>query len=255
MRSRSPGYDLRMDGGVPCVVLLSGGLDSATVLAVAARERGLRAHCLSFSYGQRHAHELACAAALAASLGAESHRVILLDPTVVAGSALTGGPEVPRGTDPPEAGIPCTYVPARNTLFLAHALAEAERLGAASIFIGANAVDYSGYPDCRPEYLQAFEAMANLATREAVLGRLRHRVEAPLLRLSKAEIVRLAVRLGVDPALTSSCYDPDGEGRPCLRCDSCRLRAKGFAEAGLPDPLVESGPSAVLRGSAGLGPV
>ena len=223
---------------VDAVVLLSGGLDSGTVLAIASRELGLRVHALSFDYGQRHRHELTCAAALAVSLGAARHRVLKLDPSVVAGSALTGGGDVPKGRDLDEAGIPSTYVPARNTIFLAHALAEAERTGAEAIFIGANAVDYSGYPDCRPEYLRAFEAMANLATREAVEGRMRFRIEAPLLSLSKAEIVRRGHALGVDFALTSSCYDPGGAGRPCGACDSCRLRAKGFAEAGLSDPLV-----------------
>ena len=219
-----------------CVVLLSGGLDSAVTLAIAVRERGLAASCLSFDYGQRHRHELTSAPRLAAALGASSHRVVALDRSVVSGSALTGGPDVPtsRGT----AGIPATYVPARNTLFLAHALAEAERTGAAALFIGVNAVDYSGYPDCRPEYLEAFERMANLATREAVEGRMRFRVEAPLLVLSKADIVRRGVALGVDFALTSSCYDPSPAGRPCGACDSCVLRAKGFAEAGLADPLV-----------------
>jgi 7-cyano-7-deazaguanine synthase len=219
------------------VVLLSGGLDSATALAVAVRELGLLAHALTFDYGQRHRHELACAAAVAASLGAESHRVLRLDPSVVAGSALTGGEDVPRGRDLARAEIPPTYVPARNTLFLAHALAEAERIGAAHLVIGANAVDYSGYPDCRPEYLEAFERLANLATKEAVEGRMRFRVEAPLLHATKADIVRRGLALGVDFALTSSCYDPGPAGRPCTECDSCRLRAKGFAEAGQPDPL------------------
>ena len=219
------------------VVLLSGGLDSATVLAVVTRELRLEARALSFDYGQRHRHELTCAAALAAALGAAEHRVLRLDPSVVAGSALTGGGDVPRGRDLAEREIPSTYVPARNTIFLAHALAEAERVGAERIFIGANAVDYSGYPDCRPEYLRAFEALANLATREAVEGRARYRIEAPLLELSKADIVRRGLALGVDFALTSSCYDPGAGGRPCGACDSCRLRAKGFAEAGAEDPL------------------
>ena len=221
----------------PCIVLLSGGLDSATVLALASRREGLSAHCLSFDYGQRHRIELDCAVRVAESLGAAAHRTLRLDPSVTAGSALTGGGPVPKGEAlADEDAIPSTYVPARNTLFLAHGLAEAERVGADSIWIGANAVDYSGYPDCRPEYLRAFEAMANLATKEAVEGRVRYRIEAPLVDLSKAEIIRTGAALGVDYGLTSSCYDPAPEGRPCGGCDSCRLRARGFAEAGLEDP-------------------
>jgi 7-cyano-7-deazaguanine synthase len=220
------------------IVLLSGGLDSATVLAIAVRERGWTAHALSFDYGQRHRHELDCAARVAASLGASSHRVLRIDPSVVAGSALTGGASVPRDRDPADASIPATYVPARNALLLAHALAEAERTGASRLCIGANAIDYSGYPDCRPEFLDAFERMANLATKESVEGRLRYVVEAPLLRLTKAGIIRRGLALGVDFALTSSCYDPTPAGRPCGACDSCRLRAKGFAEAGVGDPLL-----------------
>lgn len=220
-----------------CVVLLSGGLDSATVLAIAALRQGLEAHCLSFDYGQRHRVELDCAAAVAEHLGAARHRRIRLDPSVVAGSALTGGGAVPKGRAPAaEDEIPSTYVPARNTLFLAHALAEAERIGADSLWIGANAVDYSGYPDCRPAYLRAFEAMANLATKDAVEGRVRYSAEAPLVDLSKADIIRTGLALGVDYGLTSSCYDPGADGRPCGACDSCGLRAKGFAEAGAADP-------------------
>jgi len=222
-----------------CVVLLSGGLDSATVLALATRTGGLEAHCLSFDYGQRHRIELECAAAVAVQLGAAAHRCLRIDPSVVAGSALTGGGAVPKGPElDDEQAIPSTYVPARNTLFLAHGLAEAERIGAGSIWIGANAVDYSGYPDCRPQYLRAFEAMANLATREAVEGRVRYRVEAPLVDLSKAAIIRTGLDLGVDYGLTSSCYDPGPAAEPCGGCDSCRLRAKGFAEAGAADPRV-----------------
>ena len=221
-----------------CIVLLSGGLDSATVLAVATGERALAAHCLSFDYSQRHRHELSCAARVAEHLGAASHRVLRIDPSVVAGSALTGGGEVPKGAVGESSGIPPTYVPARNTLFLAHGLAEAERIGAASIWIGANVVDYSGYPDCRPEYLRAFEAMAQLATKQAVEDGPRLRIEAPLLELSKAEIIRRGLGLGVDYGLTSSCYDPQGDGRPCRSCESCRLRAKGFLEAGASDPLL-----------------
>jgi 7-cyano-7-deazaguanine synthase len=222
-----------------CVVLLSGGLDSATVLAMAVREHGLAATCLSFDYGQRHAWELGCAAIVARDLGAASHRVLRLDRSVVAGSALTGGDAVPKGSDLDARSIPRTYVPARNTLFLAHALAEAERIDAERIFIGANAVDYSGYPDCRPEYLEAFERMANLATAAAVAGGRRYRIEAPLVSLTKAQIVARGTELGVDHAFTSSCYDPAEDGRPCLECDSCRLRARGFMEAGLVDPMLE----------------
>jgi len=223
------------------VVLLSGGMDSAVTLAIATRELGLDATCLSFDYGQRHRGELECARRVASALGASSHRELRIDSGVVAGSALTGGEPVPRDRPLDDAAIPSTYVPARNTLFLAHALAEAERLHAGRIFIGANAVDYSGYPDCRPEYLEAFERMANLATREAVEGRLRLRIEAPLLRLSKADIVRRGLGLGVDFALTSSCYDPSTAGAPCGHCDACRLRAKGFAEAASVDPRVQAG--------------
>ena len=220
------------------VVLLSGGLDSAVTLAIAVRERGLAATCLSFDYGQRHRNELACAARVASSLEAAAHRVIRIDPSIVAGSALTGGSDVPRNRSLEGQGIPATYVPARNALFLSHALSEAERIGADSIHIGANAVDYSGYPDCRPEFLDAFEHMANLATKAAVEGAVRFRVEAPLVSLSKAAIIARGAAVGVDFALTSSCYDPDPKGLPCGGCDSCRIRARGFAEAGLIDPLV-----------------
>ena len=208
-------------------------------LAIAARERGLLASCLSFDYGQRHRHELDCAARVAGSLGARSHRVLRVDPSIVAGSALTGGGEVPKDREPGVAEIPTTYVPARNALFLAHGLAEAERIGAEAIYIGANAVDYSGYPDCRPEFLEAFERMANLATKAGVEGTMRLRIEAPIVRLTKAEIVLRGQALGVDFGLTSSCYDPGDGGRPCGRCDSCRLRARGFAEAGFVDPVVD----------------
>jgi len=226
-----------------CVVLLSGGLDSAVTLALATRRDGLAASCLTFDYGQRHRHEIDCAARVAAALGAASHRVVRLDASIVAGSALTDGPPVPRGRDLSGGDIPVTYVPARNTLLLAHALAEAERLGAARLYIGANAVDYSGYPDCRPEFLEAFEALANLATRDAVEGRVRYRVMAPLVRWSKADIVRCGLELGVDFGLTSSCYDPGPRGLACGACDACRLRAKGFAEAGVADPVASSPPS------------
>lgn len=220
------------------VVLLSGGLDSATVLAIVVRELGLAAHALSFDYGQRHRHEITCAQRIAGLMEVAEHRVLAIDRSIVSGSALTGGGDVPRHRDLGSPDIPSTYVPARNTLFLAHALAEAERIGASRLFIGANAVDYSGYPDCRPEFLEAFERMANLATRESVEGRLRYSVEAPLLALTKGDIVRRAHDLGVDLAQTSSCYAPGPLGRPCTQCDSCRLRAKGFTEAGIPDPLL-----------------
>jgi len=217
--------------GRHAVVLLSGGLDSAATLAAAVRA-GWVCHALSFDYGQRHGVELDAARRLAAQLGAREHRVLRLDLSAFGGSALTD-----QGIAVPESGgqgIPVTYVPARNTVFLSMALAWAETLGAHDIFIGANAVDYSGYPDCRPEYLVAFEVMANLATRAGVEGA-RLRVRAPLVDLTKADIVSLALACGVDPALTVSCYQADAEGRACGRCDSCRLRAKGFVEAGLPD--------------------
>ena len=219
------------------VVLLSGGLDSATVLAI-ARDRGYEVAALSFDYGQRHRVELTRAAEQAALQGA-AHTVATIDTGTFAGSALTDGPDVPKhdSVDELDAGIPSTYVPARNTLFLAYALARAEVFGAEAIFVGVNALDYSGYPDCRPEFIAAFEAMANLATKAAVEGR-RLTIEAPLMTLDKAGIIREGTRLGVDYARTSSCYDPSPEGRPCGRCDSCLLRAKGFAEAGLPDPLL-----------------
>lgn len=217
--------------GRHAVVLLSGGLDSATTLA-AAVQAGWVCHALSFDYGQRHGTELEAARRLAAELGALEHRVLRLDLAAFGGSALTDPtiavPE--RDGD----GIPVTYVPARNTVFLAMALAWAETLGARDIFIGANAVDYSGYPDCRPPYLAAFEAMANLATKAGVEGQ-RIRIRAPLIDLSKADILRLALASGVDPARTVSCYQADPEGRACGRCDSCRLRAKGFAGAGIAD--------------------
>ena len=220
------------------VCLLSGGLDSSTCLAF-ARRAGFTCHALSFDYGQRHRAELAAAARVAAQLGAARHLLVRIDTSVFQGSALTGGLAVPKGRSAAEMGqgIPVTYVPARNTVFLSYALAWAEVLEAADIFIGVNAIDYSGYPDCRPEYIEAFERMANLATRSAVEGSTRVRIHAPLIRLSKAAIVRLARELGVDFRLTHSCYDPDEEGRPCGACDSCQLRRKGFAEAGLVDPL------------------
>jgi 7-cyano-7-deazaguanine synthase len=215
------------------VVLLSGGLDSATCLAV-ARSRGLDCHCLSFHYGQRHEHELSCAGRVALHLGAAEHRVVEVDLRAFGGSALTDDIAVP--TDGVTGSIPVTYVPARNTVFLSFALAWAEVLEAESVFVGVNALDYSGYPDCRPEYIEAFQRMADLATRAGIEGR-GPRIEAPLIAKSKAEIITLGTSLGVDFALTSSCYSPDAHGRLCGLCDSCRLRAKGFTELGLVDPL------------------
>jgi len=214
------------------VVLVSGGLDSATVLAM-ARADGWRCHALSVDYGQRHRSELDAAAAVARALGAVEHRIVRVDLGVFGGSALTD-PSIAVPTAP-SAGIPATYVPARNTILLSLALAHAEVVEADAIFTGANAVDYSGYPDCRPEYLAAFEAMANLATKRAVEGS-PIAVRSPIVRMAKAEIVRRGHELGVDFALTVSCYDADAQGRACGRCDSCRLRREGFAAAGLADP-------------------
>ncbi len=218
--------------GTPAVVLLSGGLDSATVLAV-ARDRGYACHAISYDYGQRHGAELAAAQHVAAALGAVEHKVVSLDLGSIGGSALTDDAiDVP---ETPSEGIPVTYVPARNTVFLAIALGWAEVLGARDLFIGVNAVDYSGYPDCRPEYIAAFESLANLATKAGVEGE-RFRVHAPLVDLSKADIVQRGQQLGVDYALTVSCYSADDSGRACGRCDACRLRREGFAAAGVPDP-------------------
>jgi 7-cyano-7-deazaguanine synthase len=215
------------------VVLLSGGLDSATVLAM-AREQGFECYCLSVEYGQRHMAELAAAQRVCKALGAQQHRVIHVDMNQFGGSALTDASlDVP--VDGVQPGIPITYVPARNTIMLSLAMAWAEVLDAADIFVGVNAVDYSGYPDCRPEFIQAFEAMANLATKAAVEGRKLH-VHAPLMRMSKGEIIREGHRLGFDYGLTVSCYQADSEGRACGRCDSCRLRREGFDAAGIPDP-------------------
>ena len=219
----------------PAVCLLSGGLDSATCLAYAKRE-GFSTYALSFDYGQRHKVELDAARRIAASLGAAKHVTVAIDLRVFGGSALTDNIDVPKNG--PQPGIPVTYVPARNTVFLSLALAWAEVLTASDIFIGVNAIDYSGYPDCRPEFLEAYQSMANLATKAGVEGRTRIHIHAPLIRLSKREIVELARDLGVDFSLTHSCYDPDAEGRSCGCCDSCKLRLKGFAEAGLRDPIV-----------------
>lgn len=219
------------------VCLLSGGLDSATCLAYARRE-GFDCYTLAFDYGQRHRIELACAARVAQALGAVEHVVLPINLRQFGHSALTADIAVPKGRDESamSADIPVTYVPARNTVFLSIALAWAEVLESSDIFIGVNALDYSGYPDCRPEFIQAFETMANLATKAGVEGRTRVRIHTPLISLTKAGIIELGHQLGVDYSLTHSCYDPDPTGRPCGACDSCVLRAKGFAEAGVPDP-------------------
>ncbi len=221
----------------PAVILLSGGLDSATVLALAVRE-GYACHALSFRYGQRHAIELDRAAAIARLHGAIRHVVLDIDLRQFGGSALTAEIDVPkaRSLEAIGQGIPPTYVPARNTVFLSLALAWAETLGASDVFIGVNALDYSGYPDCRPEYIAAFERMANLATRAGVEGGKRLRVHTPLIEMTKAAIIRKGAELGVDFTLTLSCYDPQPWGVPCGSCDACLLRAKGFDEAGIADP-------------------
>lgn len=224
---------------IPAVVLLSGGLDSTTVLAI-AKEAGYLPYALSFQYGQRHAVELEAAKRVVQMLGAVDHAVVEFDLRRFGGSALTADIDVPRGRDTAEMehAVPVTYVPARNTIFLSFALAWAETLGAQDIFIGVNALDYSGYPDCRPEYIRAFETLANLATQAGVEGRQRLTIHAPLMELSKREIILRGIDLGVDYGITHSCYDPSPDGVPCGACDSCLLRAKGFAEAGLPDPAL-----------------
>jgi len=220
------------------VVLLSGGLDSTTVLAIAKSE-GYALYALSFSYGQRHKWELEAAERVARSIGVSEHRTVLIDLRAFGGSALTDEIGVPKGRpiEDMSHGIPVTYVPARNTIFLAFALAWAEVLGCSDIFIGVNALDYSGYPDCRPEFIEAFERTANLATKAGVEGRQSLRVHAPLISLSKAQIIRKGLDLGIDYGLTSSCYDPSLAGEPCGSCDSCLLRQKGFRENGISDPL------------------
>jgi len=221
------------------VILLSGGLDSATCLALAVAD-GFTPVALSFRYGQRHDVEVEASRRLAIGAGAE-HVVVDIDLRIFGGSALTADIDVPKHDDVAELDesvIPVTYVPARNTIFLAYALALAEVRDAADLFIGVNALDYSGYPDCRPEFVAAFEAMANLATRAGVEGEVPLRIHTPLIDLTKAEIIRRGLALGVDYALTTSCYDPDPEGRACRRCDSCLLRAKGFHEAGVVDPTI-----------------
>ena len=224
--------------GRKAVILLSGGVDSTTCLGV-ARSEGFETYALSFRYGQRHGVELACAARVAAALGAREHLILDVDLRRIGGSALTSAMDVPkdRPLDAMQHGIPVTYVPARNTIFLSFALAWAEVLESADIFFGVNALDYSGYPDCRPEYIAAYQRMADLATRAGVEGRRQLTIHTPLISLTKGEIVRRGLELGIDYALTSSCYDPDADGLACGRCDSCQLRRKGFAEAGATDPV------------------
>jgi 7-cyano-7-deazaguanine synthase len=219
------------------VVLLSGGIDSTTTLAIAIAE-GCEVYALSFDYGQRHQIEVEAARRVADSLGAKEHRVAKIDMRVFGGSALTDNIDVPKQRSETEIalGIPVTYVPARNTIFLAYALAWAEAISASDIFLGVNAIDYSGYPDCRPEFIEAFETLANLGTKAGVEGR-RFHIHTPLIKFSKAEIIRKAVELGVDLSLTHSCYDPSREGLACGQCDSCLLRLKGFREAGIKDPI------------------
>ena len=220
------------------VILLSGGVDSATAAAI-AKQQGFDLHALSFRYGQRHERELASAQQVAAFLQAKTHQILSFDLRAIGGSALTDDIAVPKGRSEAEMGkgIPVTYVPARNTIFLSFALALAERIEAQDIFFGANQLDYSGYPDCRDEYIQAFERMANLATKAGVEGKSRLTIHTPLLKMSKAAIIKTGLTLGLDYALTWSCYDPRSDDRACGRCDSCQLRLKGFAEAGVIDPI------------------
>jgi len=227
-----------MSNNKKAVVLTSGGLDSTTVMAIAKAE-GYEIYSLSFRYGQRHALELEAARRVAKTLGVRKHLVIDIDLTPIGGSALTDNIEVPKARSEGEmrGKIPITYVPARNTIFLSYALAWAEVLGASDIFIGVNAVDYSGYPDCRPEYIEAFERMANLGTKAGVEGKTRMKIKTPLIHMTKGEIIRKGIELGVDYSMTHSCYDPSPEGRACGQCDSCLLRKKGFAEAGVHDPI------------------
>ena len=222
----------------PAVVLLSGGLDSATTAAI-ARERGFALYALSVDYGQRHRFELEAAGRIARAMGVRRHVTLRIDLSQIGGSALTGPIEVPKDRDPAEMErqIPVTYVPARNTVLLSLALGYAEVIGAADIFIGVNAVDYSGYPDCRPEFVAAFEQTANLATKAGVEGRLKFTIHTPLVQMSKAQIIRRGTQLGVDYGLTHTCYDPSKKGIRCGRCDACLIRRKGFAEAGMEDPL------------------
>ena len=237
MAERKAGGPAGMATKRRAVVLVSGGLDSATVLAI-ARNDGFELYALSFDYHQRHQIELRAAAAVAKSLGTTAHRIVRLDPVIFAGSALTDSIEVPksRSEEQMATGIPITYVPARNTVFLAHALGWAELIGAFDIFIGVNAIDYSGYPDCRPEFIATFEKLANLATKAGIEGG-GYTIHAPLIRMTKADIIGCAASLGVDLSLTHSCYDPQPDGRACGKCDSCQLRLHGFREAGLTDPV------------------
>ncbi|HET6489088.1 MAG TPA: 7-cyano-7-deazaguanine synthase QueC [Syntrophales bacterium] len=230
-----------MNGKRKAVILSSGGIDSTTAMAMAKSE-GYDLYSLTFDYGQRHAVELEAAGKTAEALGARRHLVIRIDLGKIGGSALTADIAVPHGRNEKElsSGIPVTYVPARNTVFLSYALAWAEVLEADDIFIGVNAVDYSGYPDCRPEFIRAFEAMANLAIKAAVEGRVKISIRTPLIDMTKAEIIRKGTELGVDYGLTHSCYDPDAEGRACGDCDSCLIRKRGFREAGIPDPTIYS---------------
>jgi len=224
------------------VILISGGLDSATTAAL-ARDLGFDLYGMTFRYGQRHAVEVEAAKRVAGAVGLADHVIVDIDPLVFHGSSLVSGGDVPpdvpkdRSDDDISVGIPSTYVPARNTIFLSYALAWAEVLGTGDIFIGVNALDYSGYPDCRPDYVAAFQAMANLATRDAVEGRLPVTIHTPLIEMSKADIIGTGLALGVDYGMTTSCYDPAADGAACGRCDSCQLRLKGFAGAGIGDPI------------------
>lgn len=220
------------------VVLLSGGLDSTTTLAIAI-DRGFEVYALTFNYGQRHEAEINAAKRIGAKYGVAQHAIATIDLRMFGGSALTSDVEVPKGRalDQMSSGIPVTYVPARNTIFLSFALAWAEVIGSMDIFIGVNALDYSGYPDCRPEYIEAYEQMANLATKTSVEGGMRLKIHTPLITLSKAEIIKRGLELGVDYSLTSTCYDPSPDGKACGACDACQLRLKGFAELGLSDPV------------------
>jgi 7-cyano-7-deazaguanine synthase len=221
----------------PAVVLFSGGLDSSTCLAI-AKEEGFAPHALGVRYGQRHEREIEAAERVARAMGSPL-KVVTLDLRAIGGSALTGSIAVPKD-EPIGGGIPVTYVPARNTVLLALALGYAETIDAQDVYLGVNSIDYSGYPDCRPAFVQAFEDLANVATAAAVEGRARYRIHAPLLQMTKAQIIRRGTDLGVPYALTHSCYDPDSQGHACGRCDSCRLRAQGFRDAGVPDPTIYS---------------
>lgn len=220
------------------VVLVSGGLDSTTTLAI-CKSDGFQPYAITFQYGQRHLHEIDCAKRIARSIGAADHHIVPIDLRSIGGSALTADIAVPKGRSESDIseGIPITYVPARNTIFLSFSLAWAEVLGANDIFIGVNAIDYSGYPDCRPEFIEAFQRMANLATRAGVAGGTQLKIHTPLIRMTKAEIIQKGLELGVDYSLTCTCYDPDLQGRSCGQCDACQLRLKGFEEAGVPDPI------------------